>query len=273
MKVKRQYSVKLERSELQPFMDLALVREKDYLEFSRSIVFHLLEDDERIPAVLRLLDGRKYGTYDTAAFSDEDLEAADHLALGFSWLNGYPQPDGDGASDYQRITYDPEGLCEGCGIYGKQITPFRLRLPPKWGRRKMFSLNWIFDEMFVETSYYEARFRPLGLEARDVVHHKSGDIIPTVKQIDLPDVDFGFQMDTSKGEICKVCGTPRYHPNVVDYLPPLNGDASTYPVFRANTYFGDGMNSFRKIVISSDVFSMLKDDKVRALYFHPIKNA
>ncbi|WP_227288064.1 hypothetical protein [Boseongicola sp. H5] len=271
MKINRRYSLRLERSELKPFVDLGLIRENDYSDLVKVVGFDLLEDDERIPSVQRLLHGRKYLTHDTATFSDDDLKGADHLALGFQWLNGYPQPDDD--FGYERITYSPIGFCQGCGIKGPQITPFRLRLPPKWGRRKMFSLNWIFDEMFVETSYYDTRFRPLGLEARDVVHHKSGEILPTVKQIDLPDVDFGFQMDTSKGEICKVCDTPRYHPNVVDYLPSLDRDASAYPVFRANTYFGDGFQSFRKIVISSNVFKMLREDKVRALHFHPIKNA
>ena len=46
-------------------------------------------------------------------------------------------------------------------IGAKQVSPFRMKESPNWGRRSILQMNWLFDEYFVKPEVWNAVFQPL----------------------------------------------------------------------------------------------------------------
>ena len=131
---------------------------------TKIAVCDVAEDDPQWETVRHLL--KKYETMDIpfTKFSDSELSNAKHLAMGSSWHHGYPQPEDD--FGYMQLTYDLRDYCEHCGIGAKQISPFRMKKSPNWGRRSILQMNWLFDEYFVKPEVWNAVFQPLGINCR-----------------------------------------------------------------------------------------------------------
>ena len=140
------------------------------IEVSGSLEPVIIDEDERYWQLKPLLEA--WGALDWVGtrFSDQDLERADYLMALPAWQTGYPQPEGK--FGYRSITYDSENFCPNCGLGLRQRGPFRLKKEPNWGKRKMFTLNWVFDEIFVREEIHEEIFRPFGIESRPVVLHR-----------------------------------------------------------------------------------------------------
>ncbi|MEI9811069.1 MAG: hypothetical protein WDO16_26050 [Bacteroidota bacterium] len=104
-------------------------------------------------------------------FSEEEENNAKRLIFLSPWANGYPMPDGD--SGYQHTTYDNTAYCNTCGMGLKQRNRSRLKKTPNWsGHKRMFSLNWVYDEFFVRKDFYESLFKPIGIKSEKVLLYK-----------------------------------------------------------------------------------------------------
>src|SRR6516162_7985167 len=140
--------------------------------------FEIGESDPRWPDVQPLISAWKLLDIVTTRFSREELRGASYLDMGPDWHHGYPQPDG--AFGYLKETYDVAEYCSACGIGAKQSAPFRMKGEPKWGKRHILQLNWVFDEYFVQPDVWKTVFEPFGVGSCPVKHHRTSKQLTTV---------------------------------------------------------------------------------------------
>src|SRR5437868_14125543 len=113
-------------------------------------------------------------------------------------------PDND--FEYMHITYDNSNYCEKCGIGLLQKEPFRIKEKPKWGNKKMFSLNWVFDELFVRKDFYDSLFKTIGIESEKVLLYKKDTIIEDTVQLITPKTEVSLDLEGYSFEVCKKIG-------------------------------------------------------------------
>jgi hypothetical protein len=107
-------------------------------------------------------------------FSNAEIESAEWLRMRGEWHHGYPLPREE--LGYLIATYDLSEYCMECGVGAKQVAPFRMRGEPKWGRRGILQLNWVFGEYFVKPSVWRDVFEPHHIPYRSVIDAKGKNL-------------------------------------------------------------------------------------------------
>lgn len=107
--------------------------------------------------------------------------SADYCVVRGWNTGGYPMPDGD--NGYLKLTYGDSG-CKYCGIGKKQQEPFRIRKIPNY---KLWGLEWVHDELFVDADIYRRIFEPLGINCISV-HNTTGNSIDFIMQLQIPEI-------------------------------------------------------------------------------------
>jgi ribosomal protein L37E len=179
-------------------------------------------------------------------YSEDDLRAARYLAMLATDQHGYPEPALSGK--YLAATFNLEAYCSACGIGKMQAAPFRLKKPPSL-RKSIRQLNWVFDEYFVSTGIYETVFKPFGIGCRPIVLHRTGDLIDSVVQLDVP-VTVDLEPGRWPSKVCPRCGRRKYAATGLrrDVCPRPN--ETGMPMFRSKQYFGDGARAFQLVLVS-----------------------
>ena len=181
--------------------------------------FKIYESDPSWPQVAELIK-RTPSVVDIVSmeFLKSELQSATHLVMKPSWRHGYPMPDDD--FGYLDATYDLSSYCQACGIGGVQNAAFRLKGEPKWGRRSLLQVNWVFDEYFVTPELYSEVFEPFGVGAREVLQYRKLEPLQTVLQLDISSVSpVGLSMDGCSYEVCRDCDRLKYAPLSRGYYP------------------------------------------------------
>ncbi len=199
-------------------------------------------------------------------FSRKEILAADWLELVPEWHFGYPQPD-DGAFGYRQASYDLSDWCGSCGIGMMQNAPFQMKREPKWGKRGILQLNWVFDEFFAKPAVWERVFRPYGVGFRPVVNTK-GRELKTVGQIVV-----GEEVDIVTvglpAEICRRCGRRKYLPVGRGRFPALVNKPPT-AIVKTSQYFGSGAAAHKRVLVSQSVAHALVVEKVGGVSLRPL---
>ena len=203
-------------------------------------------------------------------FSDSELKKAHYLRMQPGWHHGYPQPEDD--FGYLNLSYDLTSYCSSCGIGAHQINPFRMKGEPRWGKRHILQLNWIYDEFFVLPQVWERVFRPFGISYIPVLHHRTGKKLNTVVQLDIKLIASSkLQLANHPYEICKVCKRKKYLPFVKGKFPSFTGALPDAHAVKTQEYFGSGAEAFREIVISSALFHEITAHKIKGAKFEPLE--
>lgn len=198
-------------------------------------------------------------------FTEEEENNAKRLILLSPWANGYPMPDSD--NGYQKTTYDNTEYCNTCGMGLKQKEPFRLKKAPNWsGHKRMFSLNWVFDELFVRKDFYESLFKPIGIKSERVLLYKKETVIEDTVQLVIPETDIVLTLEDYSFEICKDCNRKRYDLINKGFFPSFKEDVSNMQIFKSNERFGTGANARKYIFISQTLRKELLKAKISANY-------
>ncbi len=192
-------------------------------------------------------------------FSKKELDEAKWLVLQGIWENGYPQPEDD--FGYLKETYNLNGYCKMCGIGAIQESAFRIKKEPKWGSKKMFQLTWVYDELFVEKSFYEEIFKINGIDSKPVLLHKSGEECKTIVQLDLPSTDLELSMEDLKYQQCPVCHRKKYLPEFKCFFPNYS-EEHKFMIFKGLEFFGSGAQAYNQIFISQELRQLLVKEKV-----------
>jgi hypothetical protein len=225
-----------------------------------------IEENETYIAIKPYLD--KWKIFDTviSKFTREEEDGADLLVFLGNWANGYPMPDGD--AGYKKTTYNNAAYCEKCGFGLQQKEPFRLKKAPNWGsNKKMFSLNWVYDELFLKKDFYEEVFQPLGFSCREVLLYKKESIIADTVQLIIPVIDVPLKLDGYPFEICKVCSQKRWNLVSQGFFPPFDGNVNGQHLFKSKEWFGTGANTRKYIFMSAELRQKLNKTKIRASYY------
>lgn len=193
----------------------------------------------------------KWGVQETiiSKFSDEEKDAAKQLVFLSPWANGYPMPDNDGG--YRKATYDDSDYCNTCGRGLKQKEPFRLKKAPNWsGHKKMFSLNWIFDEFFVRKDVYESLFKPIGIKSEKVLLYKKETVIDDTVQLIIPEMETSLTLEGYPFLICKDCNRKRYDLINKGFFPSFKDDVKDIKILKSKEWFGSGASARKYIFVS-----------------------
>lgn len=196
-------------------------------------------------------------------FSDEDLNRGSILVLRDTWANGYPMPDGD--RGYLKTTYDEKDYCSKCGMGLLQKEPFRLKAEPKWGNKKIFSLNWVYDEIFVRKDFYEEKIKKFGIGFSPVLLYKKDTVIVNTVQLNIPTVKCSLHLDGYDYEVCESCKRRRYNLINKGLFPSFQEtlDSASY-IFKSIEYFGTGANARKYIFLSQEVRQLFLKEKIKA---------
>lgn len=230
----------------------------------------VLEEDEIYQKLLPYFVEWKVNDYVISKFSDTEFDNAIRLILLSPWANGYPMPDGDGG--YKRITYNNSSYCNTCGIGLVQKEPFRLKQAPKWsGHKKMFSLNWVYDELFVKKDFYDELFKPLGIQSKEVLLYKKETVIEDTVQLIIPEVNVSLNLEGYQFQICKDCNRKRYDLINVGFFPSFYESPGSLQIFKSKEWFGTGASARKYVFVSQEFRRELVKRKVSANYI-PCQN-
>lgn len=148
---------------------------------------------------------RHWGT----TFEPAELAVASWLKIRPLWRNGYPEPL-DSDIDYRDVSYSLDDYCSKCGLGSKQTQPIRISKRPRWGRRWLMGLHWIYDLLLVRPEIWKLAFEPLGVECTPVAN-KRGELLDNVVQLRLGEVvELDYQGFDLVPYLCPSCGRQKY---------------------------------------------------------------
>jgi hypothetical protein len=198
-------------------------------------------------------------------FTDDEKNNAKYLVILVNWDNGYPMPDGDGG--YKKLTYDDTNYCNTCGIGLMQKEPFRLRKAPNWGgHKKVFSLNWVYDELFVRKDFYDNLLKPLGIGSKEVLLYKKETVIEDTVQLVIPNTDAALNLEDCPFQVCKDCNRKRYDLINNGFFPEFNEHVGSLPILKSLEWFGTGANARKYIIVSQELRREFVKNKISATY-------
>ncbi|MDJ0945956.1 MAG: hypothetical protein QNJ30_21020 [Kiloniellales bacterium] len=227
-------------------------------------VFRIAEADPRWPQVEALVERYSLPDFAETRFTEAEKRRADYLSMGPTWHHGYPEPSED--FGYLSRTYDLLDYCAGCGIGKRQAAPFRFKTAPKWGRQVILQLNWIFDEYFVEPSFWRRVLEPLGIGVRPVVLDRSGEALDSVLQLVIP-AGPGLDLDGRPVETCPLCRREKYLPITRGFFPaPEDTDAL---LFKSAQLFGSGASAEHGVLVSNALYRAFAAEKAKGVAFAP----
>lgn len=236
-------------------------------ESAPLVAFDLAEDHANWPRLRSLFDRWRVFDSLTTEFTKDEIEAAHWLDLVPDWHHGYPQPN-ELDFGYLRATYDRTDWCEACGIGLRQSAPFQMKREPKWGRRGILQLNWVFDEFFVTPSVWSEVFEPRGIACRPVTNTK-GVELTTVVQL-VVEEEVGIVTDALTPERCATCGRVKYRPHTRGFFPALTS-TPTRAIAKTKEYFGSGAAADRRVLVTQELRRALVAAKVRGASFWPVE--
>ncbi len=243
----------------------------------RILWFDISEDDSSWMQVRDLIvkwnaeDGcglNNFGMVSTE-FTREELAAASfHQMLGLQ--KGYPQPAGN--FGYLKATYNLSDFCALCGVGAKQAAPFRMKGEPKWGKKRIFQLNWVYDEYFVLPAVWEDVFRPFGVGCLPVLDHRSGNELQTVVQLEIkdtakPNLSLGGKYPS---ETCASCRRTKFLPICRGFFPAFEQDP-LFLICKAQEYFGSGASAWNATVVNGSVYKAIQNHKLSGVMFAPLQ--
>lgn len=249
-----------------------------YEKFSSTcIIFDIYEDDPHWQVIGPALE--KIGAFrlSETIFTKQELQEAEWLRVRSKWHNGYPQPES--AFGYLSMTYDDAHLCRECGAGGVQKDSFRLSKAPKWGTRHFFSLNWVFDELFVDDtarSILESSGLT-GFRFLPVKNKRGTEEFPGVHQLFIealtqPGVVTGGR-DIDNVYTCEACARVKHHPTGIGMHRFRREALDGMPdICRTHETWGWGSGADRHILISQRMYRLIVDNRLaRSLEFEPIQ--
>jgi hypothetical protein len=229
------------------------------------VVFDIGEDHPNWEALAARL--RAWDVFETVRAEFDKQEVAAARWLGITALHhGYPQPHDD-IFGYREATYDLADWCETCGVGMRQKAPFQMKREPKWGRRAIMQLHWVYDELFVTPEVWSRVFKQAGVACRPVLNTKGAEL-QTVVQL-VVDVAMSVMADGLPAAQCERCGRTKYLPFTRGPFPAFRSEP-TVSMVRTVEYFGDGGQADRPLIVSQAIARALTDASVRGAELWPV---
>lgn len=262
MRITHRVTVRADASLRRELADLGIVVQEGLASFD------VTESDPNWPQIAAFIARQKPLDIVSTTWTPQELKAASRIVLSANGQFGYPMPDGD--NGYLEATYDLRDYCPNCGIGLVQKAPFRFRAEPKWGRRCLLQLNWVFDEYFVTPECWERVFRPFGIQTMPAVKHSTGTPLQTVVQLVVDRIaQPPLEMDNHPYRLCPRCERRKYLPVVRACFPSFQSAAGETSMLKTQEYFGDGAKAFREVIISQKLYMAILELKAFGAAFTP----
>jgi len=198
-------------------------------------------------------------------FTKTEMEHADFFAIHPSWHFEYPQPKENFV--YEAITYNPENVCKNCGIKLKPINSFEIKKNPKWGKRNIVQLNWIFDEYFVSCNLKNQLEKNSDIKFKSVNNYKTKIILDDIFQINIYEyIDLNMPAGTDF-EQCKICKQIKYLPHTRGFFP--SPKSSNFTITHSVQSFGSACNSYHAVLINKDIYNLFNRIGVNGISYTP----
>lgn len=238
-------------------------------------VLNMTEDDPWWNEVKDFIGKELVTDLPETIFSTEELNRAEWLTMRSCWHYSYPQPE----DRYKDVTYD-SGYCQKCGCGLVQKDAFRIKKAPNWGRRHVFQLNWVFDELFLSNTargIFESADIS-GISFREVKNKSGEEIVSDVHQLVISHILPAGIVTKGKRSIddvydCSSCKTKKYHPTGIGMLAFDRYIFDNAPdIVKTGEEFGWGCGADRIIIVNQKVYQIIKQNKMdRSLVFEPIE--
>jgi len=138
---------------------------------------------------------------------------------------------------------------------------------PKWGKRGIMQLHWIYDELFVKPEVWGAVFRPAGVLCRPVVNRR-GVELRTVVQL-VVEEEVSVVTTGLPTEQCAKCGDVRPNQPVRGFFPMMRSRPSQ-AIVRTKEYFGSGGQSDKCVLVRQDLYRAIEGHGVRGAEYSPV---
>lgn len=229
------------------------------------VVFDIDEADPKWPKVREWAERWDPTDFVTTKFTKKEFDSAAWLEIRSLLHHGYPQPDDD--DGYLELSYDLSDYCEECGLGKRQKAPLRMRGEPKWGKRGLIQMYWVYDELFVTPAVWETVFAPFGVGRREVLSRGGRELTTVVQLVIEGEAD----VDTSAmpSSVCPVCGRTKHHPDGRGFAPPLTR-TPTAPLAKTRQWFGHGALATPYLLASQELRQTLLAAGVKGAGFTPL---
>jgi hypothetical protein len=228
--------------------------------------FEVDETDPHWAQIVDLARQAKAVDFVSTKATKHERREASWLQMQPTWHHGYPQPDDDGG--YLALTYNLSDYCSLCGVGAVQTSPFRFKSKPKWGKKGILQLNWIFDEYFVRPEVWQRVFRPFGIQCRPVLDIKTDAPLSSVVQLQITaSVEIVLDADRYPSRLCPGCERRKYLPVVRGCFPPLARDPGGVGMAKTTTFFGDGASAFHAVLVFNPLYLKLEEQAITGASF------
>lgn len=235
--------------------------------FSGLVTFEVEESSPTWPRLRDWIARRGAVDVPTTTFSKGELDGARWLELVSDWHHGYPQPD-EGTFGYLRATYDLSDYCPACGVGLNQTAPFQMTKEPRWGRKRILQLNWVFDEFFVTPEVWSSVFEPLGVGSRPVVGPRLETLETVVQLVVIGEVD--VETANLASTVCKGCGRTKFDAPTAGFSPaPRIGAPVSGRMVKSRQWFGSGSRAFHEVLVTQEIRRALLAERVLGASLRP----
>ncbi len=200
-------------------------------------------------------------------FTKSELDNAKYLKLSADWHWGYPQPDED--FGYLDKSYDLSTYSKHSGIGKVQKAPIRIKGEPRWGKKNILQLNWLYDLFFIQPNIWESIFKPLNVENMPVIDHKKNTIAKTILQL-VPQGMAELKLSGYPSKTCPDTCVEKYLPITKGFFPSIQNDDGL-DFIQSKEFFGSGHSAFQATIISASLYKKLINYKIKGIKFTPLQ--
>lgn len=232
------------------------------------VTFDLRESHPNWEALRGLLNRWEAGDEVRPEFSIDEISSAQWHKLVPNWHHGYPGPDHMNFGHLQA-TYDLGAWCDMCGQGKVQRAPFQMKGEPRWGRRGILQLHWIYDEFFVTPEVWRTVFAPPGVTCRAVMNTKESEL-KTVVQLVIEGAPVAISTVGLVSEVCAACRQTKYQHPARSYFPALTATPER-SIVKTAEWFGSGRQADKCVLVPQVVVQAMTAIKLRGASFHSLK--
>lgn len=147
-----------------------------------------------------------------------------------------------------------------------------MKSEPKWGKKHLLQLNWVFDEFFVLPTVWEHVFKPLGVGSCPVIEHRTGKTLRTVVQLEINGAaTSALAMEGHRSETCQMCGRKKYLPVSRGFFPTFVADECSQ-ICKTQEFFGSGASAWNATIVTSGVYREILSRSLSGISFIPLKS-
>jgi hypothetical protein len=273
MRIKHRYSFNESNIKVKQFLDSNNI---NYTPSFGLITIEIYEDDNFCTDIKKIMEDENIIPITEKIFSKNEIEKAKWLRIRSKWRWEYPQPDND--FGYKSNTYDNSKLCIECGSGLVQKNVFFLKKEPKWGNKQFLQLNWIEDELFINTSIIAdlENNEIQGLSFLPVKNVRTKEELKNIRQLKITNIlKKGFVIDDKdikKKIVCSSCQIEKIVLQGSSVLK-LKTDkiSNSLDIVKSFEIFGDGKMATRYILISHKFAKLIMNKKWKNIVLEPIQ--